>query len=60
MKLAAAQAVADVVGADLSADYIIPSVFDRRVSAEVPRAVAVAAIADGVARLPLSEAIRRS
>ncbi len=60
MKLAAAQAVADVVGADLSADYIIPSVFDQRVSAEVPRAVAVAAIADGVARLPLSEAIRRS
>ena len=60
MKLAAAQAVADVVGADLSADYIIPSVFDRRVSAEVPRAVAVAAIADWVARLPLSEAIRRS
>ena len=60
MKLAAAQAVADVVGADLSADYIIPSVFDRRVSAEVPRAVAVAAIADGVARLPLSESIRRS
>ena len=60
MKLAAAQAIADVVGEDLKADYIIPSVFDRRVSAEVPRAVAVAAIADGVARLPLSEAIRRS
>lgn len=53
MKLAAAQAIADVVGDDLAADYIIPSVFDRRVSAEVPRAVAAAAIEDGVARLPL-------
>ena len=50
MKAAAAQAIADVVGADLSADYIVPSVFDRRVSAEVPRAVAEAARRDGVAR----------
>ena len=51
MKLAAAQAIADVVGDELAPDYIVPSVFDRRVSAEVPRAVAAAAIADGVARL---------
>jgi len=50
MKLAAAHAIADVVGDELSADYVIPSVFDRRVSAEVPRAVAEAARQDGVAR----------
>jgi malate dehydrogenase (oxaloacetate-decarboxylating) len=51
MKLAAAQAIADVVGDDLAPDYVVPSVFDRRVSAEVPRAVAAAAIAEGVARI---------
>lgn len=51
MKLAAAQAIADVVGDDLAPDYVVPSVFDRRVSAEVPRAVAAAAIADGVVRI---------
>ncbi|MEK9664074.1 MAG: NADP-dependent malic enzyme [Candidatus Nanopelagicales bacterium] len=50
MKLAAAHAIADVVGDELSADYVVPSVFDRRVSAEVPRAVAEAARRDGVAR----------
>jgi malate dehydrogenase (oxaloacetate-decarboxylating) len=52
MKIAAAQAIADVVAGDLAPDYIVPSVFDRRVSAEVPRAVAAAARRDGVARLP--------
>lgn len=52
MKIAAAQAIADVVAGDLAPDYIVPSVFDRRVSAEVPRAVAAAARLDGVARLP--------
>ena len=50
MKRAAAQAIAAVVGNDLAPDYIVPSVFDRRVSAEVPLAVAAAARADGVAR----------
>jgi len=50
MKLAAAHAIANVVGDELSADYVVPSVFDRRVSAEVPRAVAAAARRDGVAR----------
>ena len=50
MKLAAAEAISRVVGEDLSADYIVPSVFDTRVAAEVSRAVAAAARADGVAR----------
>jgi malate dehydrogenase (oxaloacetate-decarboxylating) len=40
MKLAAAQAIADVVGADLRADYIVPSPLDRRVAAAVAEAVA--------------------
>ena len=51
MKLAAANAIARVIPADeLHADYIIPSVFDRRVAKAVAEAVAEAAIASGVAR----------
>jgi malate dehydrogenase (oxaloacetate-decarboxylating) len=51
MKLAAANAIARVIPADeLHADYIIPSVFDRRVASAVAEAVAEAAIASGVAR----------
>ena len=51
MKLAAANAIARVIPADeLHADYIIPSVFDRRVVHAVAEAVAEAAIASGVAR----------
>jgi malate dehydrogenase (oxaloacetate-decarboxylating) len=50
MKLAAANALADVVGDDLSADCVIPSVFDERVAPAVAAAVAAAARADGVAR----------
>ena len=51
MKLAAANAIAQVIPADeLHADYIIPSVFDRRVVHAVAEAVAEAAIASGVAR----------
>ncbi|HET8951965.1 MAG TPA: NAD-dependent malic enzyme [Solirubrobacteraceae bacterium] len=51
MKLAAANAIATVIPADeLHADYIIPSVFDRRVVKAVAHAVAEAAIASGVAR----------
>jgi malate dehydrogenase (oxaloacetate-decarboxylating) len=50
MKLAAAQAIADVVGDELAPDLIVPSVFDPRVGVAVPRAVAEAARADGVAR----------
>ncbi len=51
MRLAAANAIADVVGEDLSPLMIIPSVFDPRVGLEVAAAVAAAARADGVARL---------
>ena len=50
MKLAAAQAIADVVGDERAPDLIVPSVFDPRVGVAVPRAVAAAARADGVAR----------
>ena len=51
MKLAAAGALAALVADDdLSADYVIPGVFDRRVGVSVADAVAAAARADGVAR----------
>jgi len=51
MKLAAAKAIAGIVKpAELSAEYIIPSVFDRKVVAAVAQAVAKAAVASGVAR----------
>jgi len=50
MKLAAANALADLVGADLREDYIIPSPFDERVGPAVAAAVAEAARRDGVAR----------
>ncbi|MFL1380293.1 MULTISPECIES: NAD(P)-dependent malic enzyme [unclassified Nocardiopsis] len=50
MKLAAATALAGLVGDDLSADYIIPSPFDERVGAAVSAAVAAQARQDGVAR----------
>ena len=51
MKLAAAQAIADVIGRDeLHEDYVIPSVFDRRVAKAVASAVAGAAQSSGVAR----------
>ncbi|MFJ2606089.1 NADP-dependent malic enzyme [Streptomyces sp. NPDC087425] len=50
MKLAAAEALAGVVGDDLAADYVIPSPFDERVAPAVTSAVAAAAKAEGVAR----------
>jgi malate dehydrogenase (oxaloacetate-decarboxylating) len=51
MKLAAAQAIAGVITADeLHEDYIVPSVFNRRVAESVAEAVAAAAVASGVAR----------
>jgi malate dehydrogenase (oxaloacetate-decarboxylating) len=51
MKIAAAKAIAAVIGDnELSADYIVPSVFDRRVVEAVASAVSQAAVADGVAR----------
>ncbi|CAL9546672.1 NAD-dependent malic enzyme [Nocardiopsis dassonvillei] len=50
MKLAAATALADLVGDALSADYVIPSSFDERVVPAVSAAVAAQARRDGVAR----------
>ena len=50
MKMAAAKAIAGVVGDERSAEYIIPSVFDPRVCDAVAKAVTVAAVEDGVAR----------
>ena len=49
MKLAAAKALAELVGDDLSADYIIPAAFDHRVKDAVAAAVAQAARSSGVA-----------
>ncbi|MFJ9375785.1 NADP-dependent malic enzyme [Streptomyces sp. NPDC101455] len=50
MKIAAAEALAGVVGDDLAPDYVIPSPFDERVAPAVTAAVAAAARAEGVAR----------
>jgi malate dehydrogenase (oxaloacetate-decarboxylating) len=53
MKVAAAAAIAAVVAPDeLNEEYIIPSVFNKRVAVEVAEAVAAAAYTTGVARRP--------
>lgn len=51
MKLAAAMALADLVGGDLTPQYIIPAAFDPRVRPAVALAVAEAAKRSGVARI---------
>ncbi len=51
MKIAAADALASLVGDELSAEYIIPSALDPRVAQAVSAAVAQAARASGVARI---------
>ena len=56
MKLAAANAIADTIGIDeLTPEYIVPSVFNRKVVETVASAVAAAAISDGVARRGVPE-----
>ncbi len=51
MKAAAAQAIAEVIGdEDLDRNYIVPSVFDRRVAARVATRVAACAVAEGCVR----------
>ena len=50
MKLAAANALADLAGDDIRTDYIIPAAFDPRVKDAVSTAVKQAAKASGVAR----------
>ncbi|MBR4910599.1 MAG: NADP-dependent malic enzyme [Clostridia bacterium] len=52
MKIAAAYAIASLVSdSELSADYIIPHAFDKRIKDAVAKAVADAARKDGVARI---------
>ncbi|EDM99677.1 malic enzyme, NAD binding domain protein [Pseudoflavonifractor capillosus ATCC 29799] len=51
MKLAAAYALADLVGDDLAPDHIVPEGFDTRITPAVAKAVAQAARDTGVARL---------
>jgi malate dehydrogenase (oxaloacetate-decarboxylating) len=48
MKLAAATAIAGVVGDEVRADYVVPSPLDRRVAAAVADAVAACARQEGV------------
>jgi malate dehydrogenase (oxaloacetate-decarboxylating) len=50
MKLAAADALAGLIGDDLAEDLVVPSPFDPRVAPTVAAAVSAAARADGVAR----------
>jgi malate dehydrogenase (oxaloacetate-decarboxylating) len=51
MKLAAAQAIASIIGPEeLHPEYIVPSVFDKRVAEAVAREVEEAAYRTGVAR----------
>ena len=51
MKLAAAIAIAEsVTDAQLSPDFVVPSVFDRTIVQRVAPAVAAAALKDGVIR----------
>ena len=51
MKLAAAYAIASIVGEDeLTEDYIIPDAFDKRVAASVAEAVGKVAKEQGIAR----------
>ena len=51
MKVAAAEALAGLVGDELSEDYIIPAAFDPRVGPAVAKAVTEAARRSGVARI---------
>ena len=52
MKMAAARALAELISdEELSADYIIPKAFDKRVGPAVAQAVAQAARQSGVARI---------
>ena len=52
MKIAAAHAIADLVGDDLAESYVIPSPFDPRVATAVARAVTDTARREGLARRP--------
>lgn len=51
MKLAAAQAIADLVGDRLCADFILPDAFDPRLADAVADAVAAKALSEGLAQI---------
>ena len=56
MKLAAANAIAGIItDAELHPEYVVPSVFDKRVAEAVAREVEVAAYQTGVARSKVDE-----
>jgi malate dehydrogenase (oxaloacetate-decarboxylating) len=59
MKVAAAEAIASVVADDLRPTAIVPSPLDPRVAPAVAKAVAAAAVRDGVARreVPVSDPV---
>ena len=61
MKIAAAKAIAGLVSDDeLSATYIVPEAFDKRVAPTVARAVCAAARESGIAAGPHETVIRHS
>ena len=55
MKIAAAEAIAELVGDNLNKDYIIPDPFDKRVVPAVAFAVAKNAVENNLARIDLSD-----
>lgn len=55
MKIAAAYAIANLItDKELTADYVIPAAFDRRIAPAVAQAVAKAAMDSGVARIKIN------
>lgn len=55
MKIAAAYAIANLItDEELTADYVIPAAFDRRIAPAVAQAVAKAAMDSGVARIKIN------
>ena len=55
MKIAAAEALAELVGEELAADYIIPDPFDKRVVPAVAFAVAKSALENNLAEIKMND-----
>lgn len=55
MKIAAAKAIADLVGDELDKEYIIPDPFDQRVVPAVAFAVAQSAVENNLSRIEMDE-----
>ncbi len=51
MNIAAAKAIAELVGDSLTAEYVIPDALDKRVAQAVSKAVSTAAREEGIARI---------